>query len=264
MKSAPQFGSRKRVGPSVHERQDKLSEARFFDEHARAEDEYNVFTDASTEMLIETCIRIAGFRPGSRIADLGCGSGIFTSILAAKGYSPIGVDLSRGLIERARAQYPTIEFIVADVEALPFGDDSLDGALLSGIVHHLPDATPFAREIRRTLRTDGAFVAFDPNRLNPFMYLYRDRSSPLYSNKGVTPNERPVVPGAVRRLFEREGFEITLDYLSGLHYRYVSSPAARVFLPVYNFADSLLGSSKLLKPFHAFVLTKGVKRPCGR
>ena len=44
------------------------------------------------------------------------------------------------------------------------------------------------------------FVAFDPNRMNPFMYLYRDRSSPLYSPVGVTPNQRPVLAREIFRV----------------------------------------------------------------
>ena len=48
------------------------------------------------------------------------------------------------------------------------------------------------------LRPGGRFVAFDPNRMNPFMCLYRDRSSPFYSPVGVTENERPVLAKAGR------------------------------------------------------------------
>jgi ubiquinone/menaquinone biosynthesis C-methylase UbiE len=244
----------------MEKRQDKLTEVAFFEQYAGSEEEYNAFTDESNERLLDACIRLAGFRPGARIVDLGCGSGIFTSLLKAKGFSSIGVDLSPGLLGRARGKYPGIDFIDGDVEALPFGDESFDGALLSGIVHHLPDPSSCAREVWRILKTNAAFAAFDPNRLNPFMYLYRDRSSPFYSSKGVTENERPVLPGEVRRVFDQAGFDVRLDYLSGLHYRYVASAAARVILPAYNVADTLLSWLRPLKPFYAFVLTKGVKR----
>jgi len=244
----------------MEKRQDKLREVAFFEQYAGSEEEYNAFTDKSNERLLDACIQLAGFRPGTRIADLGCGSGIFTSLLKARGFSPVGVDLSPGLIARARGAYPDIEFLEGDVEALPFEDESFDGVLLSVIVHHLPDPSCCAREVRRILKANAAFAAFDPNRLNPFMYLYRDRSSPFYSSKGVTENERPVLPSEVRRVFDQAGFDVSFDYLSALHYRYVASPAARLILPAYNFADSLLSWFRPLRPFYAFVLTKGIKR----
>jgi SAM-dependent methyltransferase len=52
-------------------------------------------------------------------------------------------------------------------------------------VHRLLDPARCASEVFRVLKPDGSFVAFDPNRLNPFMYLYRDRSSPFYSSVGT-------------------------------------------------------------------------------
>ena len=250
----------------MEKRQDKLREVAFFEEYAESGDEYNVFTDKSNERLLDACIQLAGFPPGARIADLGCGSGIFTSLLKAKGFSPIGIDLSPALIARARGRHPEIEFMAGDVEALPFEGETFDGVLLSGIVHHLPDPSRCAREVRRILKANAAFAAFDPNRLNPFMYLYRDRSSPFYSSKGVTENERPVLPSEVRRVFDEAGFDVSSDYLSGLRYRYVASPAARVILPAYNVADTLLSWLRPLRSFYAFVLTKGVKRdrPVGK
>jgi SAM-dependent methyltransferase len=40
-------------------------------------------------------------------------------------------------------------------------------------VHPLPDPARCGSEVFRVLKPGGSFVAFDPNRLNPLMYLYR-------------------------------------------------------------------------------------------
>jgi ubiquinone/menaquinone biosynthesis C-methylase UbiE len=149
--------------------------------------------------------------------------------------------------------------IEGDVEALPFADASLDGVLLSGLVHHLPDPSRCAAEVCRVLRPGGRFVAFDPNRLNPFMYLYRDRSSPFYSAQGVTENERPVLPRAVAAVFRQAGFEVRSEFLGGLAYRYVASARARALLPIYNAIDAVLFGPPLLKRLRPFVLTCGEK-----
>jgi SAM-dependent methyltransferase len=126
-------------------------------------------------------------------------------------------------------------------------------------VHHLPDPALCAAEVSRVLRAGGKFVAFDPNRMNPFMYLYRDRSSPLYSSVGVTENERPVLARQIARVFENAGFTVGTDYLSDLRYRYLASTKLRWLLPAYNAMDRMLFAPDFMKPFRSFVLTYGVK-----
>ena len=238
--------------------QDKQKEIEFFDGHAAA-DSYDVFTPETNVRLITTCMRLAGLQPGARIADLGCGSGVFTDLLSKQGYQATGLDISPKLISLGRAKYPAVEFHVGDVEHLPFADGSMDGILLSGLVHHLPDPSRCAAEAFRVLKTGGSFVAFDPNRMNPFMYLYRDRSSPFYSNVGVTENERPVLAHQIAAVFRNAGFEVGTDYISDLSYRYVASSRLRWLLPAYNALDRALFAPSFMKPLRSFVLTYGEK-----
>jgi ubiquinone/menaquinone biosynthesis C-methylase UbiE len=239
--------------------QDKQKEVAFFDGHAAA-DAYDVFTPESNTRLIDAFKRLSGLPAGSRVADLGCGSGVFTNLLHQAGYNCIGLDLSPKLIGIARAKFPEVEFLEGDVEHLPFATESLDGILLSGLVHHLPDPSRCAAEVFRVLRRGGRFVAFDPNRMNPFMYLYRDRSSPFYSPVGVTENERPVLAHEIAGVFRAAGFDVNTDYLSDLHYRYVASGRVRWLLPAYNAIDSTLFGLNFMRRFRAFVLTSGEKK----
>ena len=238
--------------------QNKQKEVAFFDGHA-ATNAYDVFTPETNVRLVTTCARLAGFRTGTKIADLGCGSGVFTDLLHRQGYEAVGLDLSPKLIGLARRKYPGVEFLEGDVEHLPFPDGSLDGILLSGLVHHLPDPSRCAGEVFRVLKSGGSFVAFDPNRMNPFMYLYRDRSSPLYSPVGVTENERPVLAHKVAAVFRACGFTVGTDYISDLSYRYLASSKLRWLLPAYNALDRALFAPDFMKPLRAFVLTFGQK-----
>lgn len=240
------------------QKQDKKKEIAFFDSHADL-NPYDVFTPESNRHLIETCVRMAGFKPRMRIADLGCGSGVFTSLLHELGFEPIGLDISPKLIAVGRSKYPEVEFLEGDVEHLPFPPSSLDGVLLSGLVHHFPDPSRCAAEVYRVLRPGGTFVAFDPNRMNPFMYLYRDRSSPLYSSVGVTENERPILARQIAAVFRKSGFTVKTDYISDLKYRYLASSTLRWLLPAYNAVDRMLFAPNFMKPMRSFVLTYGEK-----
>ncbi|MGB8639959.1 MAG: methyltransferase domain-containing protein, partial [Pseudolabrys sp.] len=153
--------------------QDKNQEISFFDAYAER-DEYDVFTPQANERIIAAFMRRTGLPRGARVADLGCGSGMFTELLRLQGFQSVGLDISPKSIELGRRKFPGLELIEGDAENLPFEDASLDGVLLSGLVHHFPDPRRLAGEVRRVLRSGGRFVAFDPNRMNPFMWLYRD------------------------------------------------------------------------------------------
>jgi ubiquinone/menaquinone biosynthesis C-methylase UbiE len=238
--------------------QDKRKEIAFFDRHAE-EDDYDVFTPEASARLVDAVVRLSGLSPPAKFIDLGCGSGVFTHLLQRAGYMCVGLDLSGKLIRLARRRYPGIEFVQGDIEHLPFADGSFDGALLSGVVHHLPDPACCAAETFRVLRPRGRFVAFDPNRMNPFMWLYRDPASPFYSSVGVTANERPVLAREVAATFRRAGFEVSSQFLAGLAYRYVASSRARLLLPLYNLIDAAMFELPVLARFRPFVLTAGEK-----
>src|SRR5215471_2765870 len=68
--------------------------------------------------------------PGASVLDVACGSGAFALLAAREGAEVTGIDLADNLIERARARAQeeglSVRFQQADVEALPFEDDSFD------------------------------------------------------------------------------------------------------------------------------------------
>jgi ubiquinone/menaquinone biosynthesis C-methylase UbiE len=238
--------------------QDKQKEIAFFDGHAAADD-YDVFEPQASARIVDAFVKLTELPPGARVIDLGCGSGTFSALLARAGYDCVGLDISAKLLEVGRRKHPRIEFVAGDIEHLPFPAESFDGALLSGVVHHFPDPSPCAAETFRVLRPGGRFLAFDPNRMNPFMWLYRDRSSPFYSSVGVTANERPVLAREVRMVFARAGFAVTSHYLAGLAYRYVASRRAQLALPIYNFIDRTVFGLPAMERLRPFVLTAGAK-----
>lgn len=238
--------------------QDKAKEIAFFNAYA-AHDEYDVFTTAAKQRLIAAFVRLTGLPPGARIADIGCGSATFTDLLRQAGFSSVGLDICPKLVALGRRKHPGLELIEGDAESQPFESDSFDGVLLSGLAHHFPDPRRLAAEVHRVLKPGGRFVAFDPNRMNPFMWLYRDPASPFYSPIGVTENERPILAWRLAATFRDAGFRVQTDYLAGLAYRHVASRRTQMLLPVYNFIDNIVFNLAIMKPFRPFVLTAGEK-----
>jgi SAM-dependent methyltransferase len=79
------------------------------------------------------CVLEAG---GGPVLDVGCGPGVVTALLAELGLDAAGVDLSPGMIARARAAYPELDFAVADLRTLPGAGYA--GLLLHHSIVHVP------------------------------------------------------------------------------------------------------------------------------
>ena len=84
--------------------QDKKKEIAFFDGHA-VDASYDVFTAESSERLIDAVMELGQFRSGVRLADLGCGSGVFTKLLHAEGCEAVGIDISSKLVAIGPPQF---------------------------------------------------------------------------------------------------------------------------------------------------------------
>jgi SAM-dependent methyltransferase len=110
--------------------------------------------------LLAAVAELAG---GGRTGDLGCGPGHVAAHLAGLGADVIGVDLSDGMVEVARARVPGAEFVQGDLRRLPLADGALAAAVALYSLIHLPpgDLPVAARGIARVLRPGGhALVAF--------------------------------------------------------------------------------------------------------
>src|ERR1700754_2690035 len=75
-------------------------------------DEAATFDEAADHGLRDPAVRAAwrdlllGLLPAppARVADLGCGTGTLSLLLAAEGFAVDGVDFSRAMVQRARAK----------------------------------------------------------------------------------------------------------------------------------------------------------------
>jgi SAM-dependent methyltransferase len=97
------------------------------------------------------------------ICDLGCGPGHVARYLRERGAKVVGVDLSPGMIERARALVPDVRFEVGDMRALDVPDDAWKAIVAMYSIVHLPPASlpEVFREWRRVLAPGGvALVSF--------------------------------------------------------------------------------------------------------
>jgi len=93
------------------------------------------------------------------ILCLGCGTGEECNSLKAKGAkSIIGVDISNGMIEVAKHNFPNLEFKVGDVENLKFKKESFDLIYSSLMMHYIEDWKKPLQKIYSLLKPKSKFI----------------------------------------------------------------------------------------------------------
>ncbi|GIF63207.1 hypothetical protein Ais01nite_12420 [Asanoa ishikariensis] len=89
-------------------------------------------------------------RPGMRVLDLGAGTGRWARAFTTwfPGIEVLAVEPSEAM--RTRSVFAPV--VAGDAAHLPLDDDSVDGAWMSTVIHHVPDLAAAAHELRRVLR----------------------------------------------------------------------------------------------------------------
>ena len=109
----------------------------------------------------ETLTAVGSLAHGSRILDLGCGNGSpITDALVTAGYRVVGIDSSRGMLERFRVNLPNTPAVLGDSRTCPFVDGVFDAAVSWGMLFHLEprhQATTFAA-VSRVLKPGAPFL----------------------------------------------------------------------------------------------------------
>ena len=100
--------------------------------------------------------------PNGPVLDLACGAGRHLRELARTGIPAVGLDLSRALLNEARAADPDAKLVRGDMRRLPFADGAFAGLTSFftsfGYFAARTDDRQVAHEMRRVLRRGGSFM----------------------------------------------------------------------------------------------------------
>lgn len=187
----------------------------------------------------------AGLRPGMRVLEIGCGSGLFTEMFAKSGATIIAVDISPDLLERARARglpEGQVTFIAKPFEECDV-DGPFDAVIGSSILHHL-DFSPALRRMYDLLRPGGVISFAEPNMLNPQVMAMK-KVPWVRERLGESPDETAFIRWRLRRVLLNRGFvDIRLKPFDWLH---MSTP--RPLIPTVRTAGRLLEHVPLAREF---------------
>ncbi len=149
-------------------------------------DVYEHFMGRWSARLAEPFLDFVGCQPGSKVLDVGCGTGTLTLALAQRGARVVGLDASRPYIDGARRlrPHPNIEYELGDARRPPYADASFDACVSTLVIDVVPEVELVAAEMRRVTRPRGvvACATFDFWGGNSALDLVLDTGAALDAN----------------------------------------------------------------------------------
>ncbi|WP_416200328.1 class I SAM-dependent methyltransferase [Terricaulis sp.] len=121
--------------------------------------------------------------PAGSWLDVGCGSGVYSRILAAAGCQVLGIDGSPAMIEEASKlsaqslnELNAVNYLQVTLnEGLPFPDNLFDGCICFSVLEYLPNPSLTIRELARVVRPGGQILLSIPNRCSAIRAALRIR-----------------------------------------------------------------------------------------
>ena len=202
-------------------------------------------------------VRLSGLARGARVADMGCGSGAFTGLLAARGLQVSGIDIAPNWWRSAASKYPGIELLRATRRTCR-STRKLRRRAAERPRAPFSRSAPACRGSRPRAQARRAFRRLRPEPDESVHVALSRPASPFYSRIGVTENERPMLAAAGASV-PQGGFPRAHGLSRGAPYRYVASKRTRALLPVYNFIDGAVFDLAPMRRLRPFVLTSGEK-----
>jgi ubiquinone/menaquinone biosynthesis C-methylase UbiE len=132
------------------------------------------FVPAIGAPLANDLVAAAGLRPGDRVLDAACGTGIVTRIAARQlnqSGSVAGLDVNPGMLAVARAATPrdlTIDWYETSAEAIPLADGSFDVVLCQMGLQFFSDKPRALKEMHRVLAPGGRLLLNVPGPTPPW------------------------------------------------------------------------------------------------
>lgn len=121
-------------------------------------------------------------QPGQNVLDVAAGTGTSAEQLRGYGLDAVALDISEGMLEVGRLQYPHVNFEWGSATELPFEDDTFDAVTISFGIRNVDDVPKALAEMYRVTKPGGRLVVceFSQPRIpvRPFHRTYLTRIAP--------------------------------------------------------------------------------------
>lgn len=127
---------------------------------------------------------LATLKPGERVLDAGCGTGIYLKELKDAGVMPVGLDADAAMLSAAKAKGLGAPLVRASLETLPFKSGAFGNIISVCSLEFVKNAALAFKELSRALSDGGVLVAGFLNSRSPWaearLEKARDPESPWH------------------------------------------------------------------------------------
>ena len=134
---------------------------------------------------------------GSKVLDVGCGTGVLAERLLREGYDVTGADPFAAMLEHMRARDPRLKTVHAHGQRLPFDDNTFDFTYCVAVMHHVADSEDVRAtliEMCRVTKPGGHVLVWDHNPRNPYWPMLMKRVPQDTGAERLIP-EREILDG---------------------------------------------------------------------
>jgi 2-polyprenyl-3-methyl-5-hydroxy-6-metoxy-1,4-benzoquinol methylase len=152
------------------------------------------------------------------LLDAGCGGRGSSISRTPESAEVIGIDLLKRNISASKQHCPKTQYVLGDLTALPFKENTFNGAFCIDVLEHIPQKRQVLCELARTTRKNGFVIGVTSNLLNPIMFL--DAHLPLQAlaekyEPGQYERHSRMNPSQLCKVLSEAGFQMNILALVG-------------------------------------------------
>lgn len=119
------------------------------------------------DFLVDKIKSILNLTRNDLLLEAGCGAGMLLGPLSAHVHKVIGVDYAAAMVKRCRELFPNQEVLVAEVQNLPFSENTFDKIVCFSVFQYFPDLKYAKRALSEFIRVckpgGGIFIGDVPD-----------------------------------------------------------------------------------------------------
>lgn len=163
------------------------------------------FVPALFQEWAHRVVAAAQVRPGQRVLDVGCGTGVLAREVARRtgpDGSVVGLDANEDMLAVAATRYAGVDWRLGSAEALPFESASFDAVVSQFMLMFVPEPAAAVAEMKRVSKPRGrvAFAVWDTLGNTPAYAAVRDLLHDLFGDAAAAAMEPPFALGDVTLL----------------------------------------------------------------